>query len=139
RPLGRRAARSHRVPDRLPVTAETARILAPGMSTDAETGGRTDSLETLISEAQAAVSSSANALRDVRERYRTAHMHQLEAWERLRDEVARATRGGENGRPARRKPRGATAAGGTAKGVRAGGRLPRATPAAGDGTDAPIA
>ena len=109
------------------------------MSTDAETGGRTDSLETLISEAQAAVSSSANALRDVRERYRTAHMQQLEAWERLRDEVARSTRSGENGRTARRKSKRAGAAGGTAKGVRAGARVARAKSAAGDGGAAPTA
>jgi two-component system, NarL family, sensor histidine kinase DegS len=96
------------------------------MSTDAETGGRTESLETMISEAQAAVSSSANALRDVRERYRTAHVQQLEAWERLRDEVARSNRSSANGRTARRKPKDAPAAGSTAKGVRSGGRVARA-------------
>jgi two-component system sensor histidine kinase DegS len=107
------------------------------MSTDAETGGRTDSLETMISEAQAAVSSSANALRDVRERYRMAHMQQLEAWERLRDEVARSARSGANGRAARRKPKGAAAAGGTAKGVRAGGPVARPKAAAGDDGAAP--
>jgi two-component system sensor histidine kinase DegS len=83
------------------VSTEHARILAPGMSTDAESGGRTDSLETLISEAQAAVSSSANSLRDVRERYRASSMKQLEAWEHLRDEVARSIRG-TSGRNARR-------------------------------------
>jgi len=109
------------------------------MSTDAETGGRTDSLETLISEAQAAVSSSANTLRDVRERYRTAHMQQLEAWERLRDEVARSTRSGENGRPARRKSKTAAAAGGTVKGVRAGGRVARAKRAPDESEAAPTA
>ena len=72
------------------------------MTSDADRGGRDDSLETLISEAQAAVSSSANALRDVRERYRTAHMRQLEAWERLRDEVARSARASAKGRDLRR-------------------------------------
>ena len=74
------------------------------MSTDAETGGRTDSLETLISEAQAAVSSSANSLRDVRERYRASYMKQLEAWEHLRDDVARSVRD-TSGRNARRGSR----------------------------------
>jgi two-component system sensor histidine kinase DegS len=81
------------------------------MSTDAETGGRTDSLETMISEAQAAVSSSANALRDVRERYRASYMRQLEAWEHLRDEVARSIRGSAKPR-ARRKTKAATTAAG---------------------------
>ncbi len=46
----------------------------------------------LVEEAQAAVSDSANTLRDVRERYRTAHVGQLERWEKLRRQVAKPGR-----------------------------------------------
>jgi signal transduction histidine kinase len=42
-------------------------------------------LDAILNEAQAAVSDSANTLRDVRERYRTAYLDQVEQWERLRN------------------------------------------------------
>jgi len=51
----------------------------------------------LVEEAQAAVSASANALRDVRERYRAAHTTQLEHWEKLHKKLGRAS--SRNGRP----------------------------------------
>lgn len=43
-----------------------------------------DPLAALLDEAQAAVSGGANALRDVRERYRTAYLEKVERWEALR-------------------------------------------------------
>lgn len=44
-----------------------------------------DSLSALLDEAQAAVSEGANALRDVRERYRSAYLERVERWEALRE------------------------------------------------------
>ncbi|MEZ0241333.1 MAG: sensor histidine kinase [Chloroflexota bacterium] len=125
------------------------------MTSDADSGGRDDGPETLISEAQAAVSSSANMLRDVRERYRAAHVKQLEAWERLRDEVARSARspvkGGTGRREPRRTPTGNSAAAadvgagtgtssrsGIGMGVRPGGRMTRAA-TAGQADQRPLA
>ena len=52
-----------------------------------------DPLAVLLAEAQAAVSEGANALRDVRERYRTAYLEQVGRWEALRAHAA----GGEGG------------------------------------------
>jgi two-component system sensor histidine kinase DegS len=52
----------------------------------------------LVDEAQAAVSESANALRDIRERYRTAHTAQLERWEKLRRRVGKTGNGKAGGR-----------------------------------------
>jgi two-component system sensor histidine kinase DegS len=49
-----------------------------------------DPLDVLLNEAQAAVSDGANTLRDVRERYRTAYLEQVEKWERLRTQTATA-------------------------------------------------
>jgi len=43
-----------------------------------------DPLAALLDEAQAAVSGGANALRDVRERYRSAYLEKVERWEALR-------------------------------------------------------
>ena len=43
-----------------------------------------DPLSAMLDEAQAAVSSGANALRDVRERYRSAYLEKVERWESLR-------------------------------------------------------
>jgi signal transduction histidine kinase len=43
-----------------------------------------DPLAALLDEAQAAVSEGANALRDVRERYRTSYLERVERWEGLR-------------------------------------------------------
>ena len=44
-----------------------------------------DPLSALLDEAQAAVSKGANALRDVRERYRAAYLEKVEHWEALRN------------------------------------------------------
>jgi two-component system, NarL family, sensor histidine kinase DegS len=44
-----------------------------------------DPLSALLDEAQAAVSEGANALRDVRERYRSAYLEKVERWEALRN------------------------------------------------------
>lgn len=43
-----------------------------------------DPLAALLDEAQAAVSGGANALRDVRERYRSAYLEKVERWEAMR-------------------------------------------------------
>ena len=48
-----------------------------------------DPLDALLNEAQSAVADGANTLRDVRERYRTAYLGQIEKWERLRTQTAR--------------------------------------------------
>jgi two-component system sensor histidine kinase DegS len=45
----------------------------------------------LLDEAQAAVSASANVLRDVRERYRIAHRAEVNRWEALQAELRQAT------------------------------------------------
>jgi len=47
-----------------------------------------DPLDVILNEAQSAVSDGANTLRDVRERYRTAYLAQVEKWERLRTQTA---------------------------------------------------
>jgi len=47
-----------------------------------------DPLDALLNEAQSAVSDGANTLRDVRERYRSAYLAQVEKWERLRTQTA---------------------------------------------------
>jgi signal transduction histidine kinase len=47
-----------------------------------------DPLAALLDEAQAAVSEGANALRDVRERYRSGYLERVEKWEALRAEAA---------------------------------------------------
>jgi two-component system, NarL family, sensor histidine kinase DegS len=54
-----------------------------------------DPLDVLLNEAQAAVSDGANTLRDVRERYRTAYLAQVEKWERLRTQTATGGGGGQ--------------------------------------------
>ena len=54
-----------------------------------------DPLDVLLNEAQAAVSDGANTLRDVRERYRTAYLEQVEKWERLRTQTSTAADGGQ--------------------------------------------
>ena len=48
-------------------------------------------LGALLDEAQAAVSVSANTLRDVRERYRVAHRAEVNRWESLRADLAPVT------------------------------------------------
>jgi two-component system, NarL family, sensor histidine kinase DegS len=58
------------------------------MNTDDDIGTLDGRREELMAEAQAAVSTSANALRSIRERYRVAHLDQLRHWESLRDELA---------------------------------------------------
>ena len=47
-----------------------------------------DPLSALVDEAQAAVSDGANALRDIRERYRSAYSDRVEHWDRLRTHAA---------------------------------------------------
>jgi two-component system, NarL family, sensor histidine kinase DegS len=54
-----------------------------------------DPLAALVDEAQAAVSDGANALRDIRERYRSAYVHRVEDWDRLRTHAPR-TRTSQN-------------------------------------------
>lgn len=56
-------------------------------ATDGEAAARA-----LLEEAKAAVSTGANALRDVRERYRAAHTAQLARWEGLRSRVGKSGR-----------------------------------------------
>jgi two-component system, NarL family, sensor histidine kinase DegS len=73
------------------------------MATDVNTGGTalpdgSVRLGALLDEAQAAVSSSANVLRDVRERYRAAHQAKVGQWETLRAENANADENGRNGK-----------------------------------------
>ena len=60
-----------------------------------------DPLAALLDEAQAAVSEGANALRDVRERYRTAYLERVERWEGLRA-IADGTPGEQTHTQARR-------------------------------------
>jgi two-component system sensor histidine kinase DegS len=57
----------------------------------------------LLMEAQAAVSTGANALRDIRERYRAAHTSQVDRWEKLRKRVARSGRRNGNATEALRR------------------------------------
>ena len=66
-------------------TADPAHTAAPTTPTaPVHTLIHDDPLAALLDEAQAAVSSGANALRDVRERYRTAYLEKVERWEALR-------------------------------------------------------
>jgi two-component system, NarL family, sensor histidine kinase DegS len=66
---------------------------SPGVSRPAEPHG--GALGGLLDEAQAAVSASANTLRDVRERYRTAYNAEVDRWDKLRERLAKA--GTKNG------------------------------------------
>jgi len=69
---------------------------SPGVSRPSEP--RDGALGGLLDEAQAAVSASANTLRDVHERYRSAHNAQVESWDKLRKRLARASsKNGRNG------------------------------------------
>ncbi|NJD29995.1 MAG: sensor histidine kinase [Chloroflexi bacterium] len=72
---------------------------AGGQMTEAraESSGSTGSLAALLAEAQAAVSASANTLRDVRERYRAAYLEQVEHWQALRAAVAASSSAAESG------------------------------------------
>ena len=67
---------------------------SPGASRPSEP--RESALGGLLDEAQAAVSTSANSLRDVRERYRTAYNGQVERWEKLRTKLTRAEKNNGN-------------------------------------------
>jgi two-component system sensor histidine kinase DegS len=66
---------------------------SPGVSRPAER--HVGALSGLLDEAQAAVSASANTLRDVRERYRTAYNAEVDRWDKLRERIAKA--GAKNG------------------------------------------
>ncbi|HET9852693.1 MAG TPA: histidine kinase, partial [Candidatus Limnocylindrales bacterium] len=73
-------------------SAATANGTANGTANDHGKGKRhaatalihDDPLARLLDEAQAAVSESANSLRDVRERYRSAYLERVERWEGMR-------------------------------------------------------
>ena len=72
-------------------TANELEVVAPAAS-PTHTLIQDDPLSAMLDEAQAAVSGGANALRDVRERYRTAYLEKVEHWESLR----RSSNSGEN-------------------------------------------
>lgn len=55
-----------------------------------------DPLSAMLDEAQAAVSGGANALRDVRERYRAAYLEKVERWESLRARSATNNRNSQS-------------------------------------------
>ncbi|HZC30691.1 MAG TPA: sensor histidine kinase, partial [Gaiellaceae bacterium] len=69
-------------PSDAPVVAEA--MPSQGLAPAAQLAALDDPLAALVSEAQASVSGSANTLRDVRERYRTAYLEKVERWEALR-------------------------------------------------------
>jgi signal transduction histidine kinase len=80
---GRRAATSRSTPRNRKLTEPDLNVVAPAARAT-HTLIEDDPLSALLDEAQAAVSGGANALRDVRERYRTAYLEKVETWERLR-------------------------------------------------------
>ena len=67
--------------------------------TEADTASHDGRLEGLVAEAQAAVSYSANSLRAIRERFRTAHADEVARWERLRDDLVTVDRRPRQARP----------------------------------------
>jgi len=69
----------------------------PGDDSTLTPDGTPANLAALVAEAQASVSTSANALRDIRERYRAAYLEQVERWQRLRELLADAGRAAEGG------------------------------------------
>ena len=70
-----------------PMRKPRPRSGSPGVSRPSE--ARESALGGLLDEAQAAVSTSANSLRDIRERYRTEFNADVERWEKLRKRLAR--------------------------------------------------
>jgi two-component system, NarL family, sensor histidine kinase DegS len=69
---------------------------SPGVSRPAEP--QDGALSGLLDEAQGAVSASANTLREVRDRYRKAYNAEVEAWDHLRERLAKAdSKNGKNG------------------------------------------
>jgi two-component system, NarL family, sensor histidine kinase DegS len=54
-----------------------------------------DPLSAFVDEAQAAVSDGANALRDIRERYRTAYLDRVDHWEQLRSDTSKDRQGSQ--------------------------------------------
>ena len=84
--------RSEGAPTPKTPTTPTAPTLPAALSTQApaHTLIQDDPLSALLDEAQAAVSEGANALRDVRERYRSAYLEKVERWEALRANSASA-------------------------------------------------
>jgi two-component system, NarL family, sensor histidine kinase DegS len=73
----------------------------------------TGNLAVLLAEAQAAVSTSANVLRDVRERYRAAYLEQFEHWQRLREMLAGGSKAAGSETPAKAAGGGEAAVSGT--------------------------
>jgi signal transduction histidine kinase len=63
-------------------------VVPPAAAAPEHTLIKDDPLFALLDEAQAAVSEGANALRDVRERYRTAYLEKVGRWETLRSQAA---------------------------------------------------
>ncbi|MBI2781871.1 MAG: sensor histidine kinase [Chloroflexi bacterium] len=90
---GRRPAARKTAAPRSPAAPSPAAPTAP--TAPVHTLIQDDPLAALLDEAQAAVSSGANALRDVRERYRTAYLEKVERWEALRT-LASTGNGGSN-------------------------------------------
>jgi two-component system sensor histidine kinase DegS len=88
-PDARRAANgkgpSHGIEPELGVVVPAAHPAHPAHP--AHTLIKDDPLSALLDEAQAAVSGGVNALRDVRERYRSAYLEKVERWESLRAEA----------------------------------------------------
>lgn len=85
---GRRAAASRSTTPRTPADERNgANGSSPGATAPTvpvHTLIHDDPLAAMLNEAQAAVSGGANALRDVRERYRSAYLEKVERWEALR-------------------------------------------------------
>jgi two-component system sensor histidine kinase DegS len=89
------AAADPSTPELAVVIPELA-VVIPAASAPAHTLIQDDPLSALLDEAQAAVSEGANALRDVRERYRTAYLEKVDRWETLRAQGA-SGKGAANG------------------------------------------
>ncbi|MEO5705317.1 MAG: sensor histidine kinase [Candidatus Limnocylindrales bacterium] len=86
RPAARRStAPTKQAPPAHDATHDATNGKRPGdNAAPAQSETQDDPLAALLDEAQAAVSSGANALRDVRERYRSAYLEKVERWEALR-------------------------------------------------------
>ncbi len=81
----RAAARGSAASNGNGTVAKATRRQLPASTATPTTLIQDDPLSALLDEAQAAVSEGANALRDVRERYRSAYLEKVERWEALRE------------------------------------------------------
>jgi len=77
------------------VDSQTKTRSTPDAGATPEPAAEDAALAGLLDEAQAAVKTSANDLRDIRERFRAAHNAQVDKWQKLHRRLARA--GGQNG------------------------------------------